>query len=250
MNFLGIIPARYGSTRLEGKPLVDIAGKPMIQWVYEETCKALQTVYVATDDERIASVVRGFGGKVVLTASHHVNGTSRCLEAWNLINAIENKTFDAALNIQGDEPMLHHGALEDLKNCFSDGQTEFATLVIPVTNAQDLLHDADVFVTFTQQKNALYFSRAVIPTIRGQQKKDWLQFGKFYKHMGLYAYTFNTLQAFANMAPGHLEMCESLEQLRWLENGGNIKIGITTHESKSVDTPEDLKRVREFMANG
>jgi 3-deoxy-manno-octulosonate cytidylyltransferase (CMP-KDO synthetase) len=248
MNFLGIIPARYGSTRLEGKPLVDIAGKPMIQWVYEETCKALDTVYVATDDDRIADVVRSFGGNVVMTSADHQNGTTRCLEAWNLINALETRTFDAALNIQGDEPMLDAGSLEDLKNCFAGGETDFATLVIPVTTEEDLWNDSEVFVTFNKHMDALYFSRSVIPAIRGRHKMHWLEYGTFYKHLGLYAYTFKTLQAFANMAPSTLENYESLEQLRWIENGGSIKIGITEHESIPVDTMDDLKRVREIMA--
>ena len=248
MKFLGIIPARYGSTRLEGKPLVDICGKTMIEWVYNESCKALDTVYVATDDERIAKVVRDFGGKVVLTSSNHENGTTRCLEAWNLINEIENQSFDAALNIQGDEPLLHYGSLEDLKNCFEDGETKFATLVIPVTTEEDLFNDSEVFVTFNNNMDALYFSRSVIPHIRGRHKLHWLEDGKFHKHLGLYAYTYKTLKEFSSMPPSQLENYECLEQLRWLENGGQIKIGITQHESIPVDTLDDLKRVRETMA--
>jgi 3-deoxy-manno-octulosonate cytidylyltransferase (CMP-KDO synthetase) len=248
MNFLGIIPARYGSTRLEGKPLVDIGGKPMIQWVYEESCKALETVYVATDDERIAEAVRNFDGKVVLTNADHQNGTTRCLEAWDLITDLEQKHFDAALNIQGDEPLLHHGSLEDLKKCFEGGDTQFATLVIPVTTEEDLFNDSEVFVTFNTNMEALYFSRSVIPHIRGRHKMHWLEEGKFYKHLGLYAYTHQALSTFAEMQSSDLEHFENLEQLRWLENGGRIKVGITEHESIPVDTKDDLKRVREIMA--
>lgn len=247
MNFLGIIPARYGSTRLAGKPLVDIAGKPMIQWVYEESIKALQTVYVATDDARIANVVKGFGGKVVLTGSNHQNGTTRCLEAWDLIKNLETERFDAVLNIQGDEPLLHHGSLEDLKNCFTDAETDFATLVIPVAHEEDLFNESEVFVTFNNRKQALYFSRSVIPHIRDTHKMHWLEKGLFYKHLGLYAYTYNALHQFAEMPQSDLERYESLEQLRWLENGGNIKVGITQHESIPVDTLDDLKRVRDIM---
>ncbi len=247
MIFLGIIPARYGSTRLEGKPLVDIGGKPMIQWVYEESCKALETVYVATDDERIAEAVKAFNGKVVMTGTNHQNGTTRCLEAWDKIAEIEGLQFDAALNIQGDEPLLHHGSLEDLKQCFADGTTEFATLVIPVNSEEDLFNDSEVFVTFNKNMEALYFSRSVIPHMRGRHKMHWLEAGKFYKHLGLYAYTHEALSQFAAMPPSELEQFENLEQLRWLENGGRIKVGITEHESIPVDTMDDLKRVREIM---
>lgn len=249
MKFLGIIPARYGSTRLEGKPLVDIVGKPMIQWVYEESCKALDTVYVATDDERIANVVRGFGGRVVMTAQDHINGTTRCLEAWDQINELEDQTFDAVLNIQGDEPMLHHGSLDDLKRCFEDGQTDFATLAIPVNSEEDLFNDSEVFVTFNKKMEALYFSRSVIPHIRGRHKMHWLEEGRFYKHLGLYAYTREALSTFAKMPSSELENFESLEQLRWLENGRRIKVGITDHESIPVDTKDDLKRVREIISS-
>lgn len=247
MNFLGIIPARYASTRLPGKPLVDIAGKPMIQWVYEAAKKAIETVYIATDDERIAEATKAFGGKVVLTRADHANGTSRCLEAWEKIKEIEGDRFDAAINIQGDEPLLNPISLEELKNCFADGQTEFATLVLPVVNEADLLNESEVFVTFTKYFEALYFSRSVIPAMRGLRKEQWFEFGSFHKHLGLYAYTFEALQRFAAMPVSQLEQYESLEQLRWLENGGKIKIGITQHDSIPVDTEEDLERVRALM---
>ena len=248
MNFLGIIPARYGSTRLEGKPLVDICGKPMIQWVYEESVKALDAVYVATDDERIKAVVEGFGGKVVMTSPSHDNGTTRCLEAWEKIQKIEDQKFDAALNIQGDEPLLHHGSLEDLKKCFEGGETSFATLVIPVTNLEDLFNDSEVFVTFNKKMDALYFSRSVIPAVRGRHKIHWLEVTTFHKHLGLYAYTYEALKEFASLPPSRLEQLESLEQNRWLENGESIKVGITEHDSIPVDTLDDLKRVREIMS--
>ena len=223
MNFLGIIPARYGSTRLEGKPLVDISGKSMIQWVYEESKKALDTVYVATDDQRIKDVVESFGGNVVMTSADHENGTTRCLEAWDSIRKIEGQPFDAVLNIQGDEPLLHHGSLEDLKNCFKDGDTNFATLVIPVQNQEDLFNDSEVFVTFTKNKKALYFSRSVIPHVRGRHKMHWMEAATFYKHLGLYAYTYDALSEFASLPPSNLEKLESLEQNRWLENGNYLQ---------------------------
>ena len=244
MNFLGIIPARYASTRLPGKPLVDIGGKPMLQWVYEAATKAMDTVYVATDDARIVDAVTAFGGKVVLTREDHPNGTSRCLEAWNKIKEIEGDRFDAAINIQGDEPLLDPTSLFELKQCFEDPQTEFATLVIQATKAEDLLRESDVFVTLSAQMEALYFSRAVIPTVRGVAREHWIDHGSFYKHIGLYGYTYAALQRFANLPAGKLEQLEMLEQLRWLEHGGRIKVGITQHNSISVDTPEDLERVR------
>ena len=248
MNFLGIIPARYASTRLAGKPLADIAGKTMIQWVYEAASKALNTVYVATDDKRIADVVAAFGGKFVMTKAEHVNGTSRCLEAFDHIKGIESLRFDAVINVQGDEPLLHPESLEMLKSCFADGEVDFATLVKPITSTEDLFSDSDVFVTLNKFNEAMYFSRSVIPFVRGQQKEDWLAHGTFYKHLGLYAYTYEALSTFAALPPSPLEMLENLEQLRWLENGGKIRAAITPHDSYSVDTETDLLRVREIMA--
>lgn len=249
MKFLGIIPARYGSTRLEGKPLVDIGGKTMIQRVYEESVKALDTVYVATDDDRIAEVVKGFGGKVVMTSVDHTNGTSRCLEAWEKIAEMEGEAYEAALNIQGDEPLLESESLIDLKNCFTEHEnTEFATLVIPVTSPEDLFNDSEVFVTFDVNKNALYFSRSVIPHVRGRHKMHWLEDTKIYKHLGLYAYTFESLKKFAELPASELERVESLEQNRWIEGGRKIRIGITEHDSIPVDTLDDLKRVRAIIA--
>jgi 3-deoxy-manno-octulosonate cytidylyltransferase (CMP-KDO synthetase) len=249
MNFLGIIPARYASTRLPGKPLVDICGKPMLQWVYEAATKAINTVYVATDDSRIVEAVNAFGGKVVLTRPDHTNGTTRCLEAWEKIKEIEGDRFQAAINIQGDEPLLNPISLHELQNCFADGQTEFATLVLPVVNEADLLNESEVFVTFTKNHEALYFSRSVIPAMRGLQKEQWFEFGTFHKHLGLYAYTYAALQRFAALPISILEQYESLEQLRWLENGGKIKVGITQYDSIPVDTPEDLERVRQMFLN-
>ncbi len=249
MKFLGIIPARYGSTRLEGKPLVDICGKSMIQRVYEESVKSLDTVYVATDDERIAEAVRQFGGKVVLTSTSHENGTSRCLEAWQKIVEIEGNVFEAALNIQGDEPLLESESLEDLKRCFTAHEnTAFATLVIPVTSEEDLFNDSEVFVTFDVNQNALYFSRSVIPHVRGRHKLHWLEDTKIYKHLGLYAYTLKALEQFSSMKMSELERVESLEQNRWIENGHKIRVGVTHHDSIPVDTLDDLKRVRQIIA--
>ncbi len=247
MEFLGIIPARYGSTRLEGKPLVDINGKPMIQWVYEKTKLALQHVVVATDDARIIAAVNDFGGEVVMTSREHNTGTNRCLEALQKSNKIHNMDFDVVINIQGDEPMLNPEQIITLKQCFDDKNTELATLVIPVTNPIDLENDSEVFVTFDKNMKALYFSRAVIPVVHGVERKNWMDQTTFYKHLGLYGYTAKVLEHFANLPQSNLEKLEKLEQNRWIENGGSIRIGITEHQSIPVDTQEDLERIRKII---
>ena len=247
MKFLGIIPARYGSTRLEGKPLADIKGKPMIQWVYEKVKLELDHVYVATDDDRIKKVVESFGGKAVMTSKDHTTGTSRCLEAMELINQEMNTSFDVVVNIQGDEPMIDPEQIASLKKCFNDPYAELATLVIPVTDPIDLDNESEVFVTFDKNMKALYFSRAVIPAVYGVERKEWMNHTTFYKHLGMYAYTTNTLKEFAMLPQTNLEKLERLEQNRWLENGGHITIGITEHQSIPVDTLEDLERIRTFF---
>lgn len=247
MEFLGIIPARYGSTRLEGKPLVDIKGKPMIQWVYEKTKLALNHVVVATDDERIMTVVKEFGGEAVMTSAAHTTGTNRCLEALQKANKFHNTNFDVVINIQGDEPMLHPDQIKTLIHCFDDPNAELASLVIPVTDPIDLDNESEVFVTFDKDMNALYFSRAVIPVVHGIERKDWMNHTTFYKHLGLYGYTAEALKKFANLPQSNLEKLEKLEQNRWIENGGKIKMGITEHQSIPVDTREDLKRIREII---
>ncbi|ANQ51301.1 3-deoxy-manno-octulosonate cytidylyltransferase [Flammeovirga sp. MY04] len=245
-KFLGLIPARYGSSRLEGKPLADICGKPMIQHVYERAKVAIEDVYVATDDHRIVDAVESFGGKVIMTSANHENGTSRCLEALELVNKQTSAGFNAVVNIQGDEPLLEPSTLTELVNSFDD-ETNFATLVTPVVHQQDLENDSEVFVTFDHNKNALYFSRAVIPTVRGKKRSEWMQHTTFYKHLGLYAYTDEALKLFSTLTPTTLEKLESLEQLRWVEHGYQIKVGITEHDSIPVDTKEDLERVRNIM---
>ncbi|NME70164.1 3-deoxy-manno-octulosonate cytidylyltransferase [Flammeovirga aprica] len=245
-KFLGIIPARYGSSRLEGKPLADICGKPMIQHVYERATATMSDVYIATDDVRIVEAVESFGGNVVMTSVDHSNGTSRCLEALEIVNQQTGKDFDAVVNIQGDEPLLEPVQLTELMESFDD-TTEFATLVLPVVHAEDLINNSEVFVTFDHNKDALYFSRAVIPTVRGVDPKEWMQHTTFYKHIGLYAYTKEALAKFSSLEPTNLEKLESLEQLRWVEHGYKIKVGITEHDSIPVDTKEDLERVRQIM---
>ena len=247
MKFLGIIPARYGSTRLEGKPLIDIHGKPMIQWVYERVKLAMENVYVATDDQRIMDAVENFDGKAVMTSREHATGTNRCLEALDIINQRLRSSFEVVINIQGDEPMIDPEQITTLMRCFDDRETTLATLVIPVTDPVDLENESEVFVTFDKHMHALYFSRAVIPVVHGISRDAWMEHATFHKHLGLYGYTANALKKFAGLPQSNLEKLEKLEQNRWLENGSKIKIGITMHQSIPVDTQEDLERIRKII---
>lgn len=249
MKVLGIIPARYGSTRLEGKPLVDICGKPMIQRVYERASAALSQVVVATDDERVMTCVEEFGGQVVMTTKDHNSGTNRCLEAFLLVKQEQQQQFDVVVNVQGDEPMLNPGQLNELVACFNqDTATEISTLVTPVQRLDDLFNKGEVFVTFDQHNNALYFSRSVIPHVHGTDKSKWLDHATFYKHLGLYAFRPEALRNFAEMDQGAYEQLESLEQLRWLQAGRKMKVAISHHDSIPVDTVDDLERVRRLIA--
>ena len=220
-EFLGIIPARYGSSRLEGKPLVDIVGKTMIRRVYELCSDVFENLYVATDDERIVAEVKSFGGKVVMTAVEHVNGTARCLEAAELVFQLEGKTYDAIINIQGDEPLVDPEQLRDIMACFSDDKAEMATLVIPVTDAADLENESEVFVTLDKNHNALYFSRSVIPFVRGVERNEWLAHARIYKHLGLYGYTLQALKEFSTLPVSYLEKTESLEPVRYSRTNPN-----------------------------
>lgn len=247
MNILGIIPARYGSTRLTGKPLLDICGKPMIQRVYERAAKIVQHVVVATDDKRIEKAVQDFGGKVVMTSPNHNTGTNRCLEAYDIITAQTNAKFDVVINIQGDEPLLEPEQLRLLTSCFDD-TTEMATLVIKVKENENLLNGG-VYVVLDKFKNALYFSRSVIPFVRDADVSNWQQKHTFYKHVGMYAFRPDALRTFADLQQTSLEKAESLEQNRWLENGKKIKVEITEFETIAVDTMEDLEKVRAMIGN-
>jgi len=247
MNILGIIPARYGSTRLEGKPLMDICGKPMIQHVYEQAKKALTNVLVATDDKRIEKAVHNFGGNVVLTSDKHNTGTNRCLEAYEIFKSTSAIDYDVVINIQGDEPLLEPEQIEQIISCFDDSTTEMATLVIPVKVSENLF-DGGVFVVIDRNNNALYFSRSVIPFVRDCEKNNWQQQHTFYKHVGMYAFTPKALHEFANLSQTSLEIAESLEQNRWLENGNSIKIAQTKFETIAVDTMVDLEKARELVS--
>lgn len=243
MNTLGIIPARYGSSRLEGKPLKDIAGKPMIQRVYEQAKKALKQVVVATDDERIYNAVQYFGGEVILTGEHNT-GTNRCLEAMEKWISAGKTKPDIVINIQGDEPLLDPQQIKEIVGCFTDPQVELASLVIPVKTVSELVENTGVFVVLDKNMDALYFSRSVIPFVRDQLKSNWTDHHAFYRHIGMYAFTQKAIREFSSLPQSSLELAESLEQNRWLESGRKIRLGITEIPTIAVDTLEDLEKVR------
>jgi len=247
MKFLGIIPARYASTRFPGKPLVDIAGKMMIQRVYERAAQVLEEVWVATDDARIEEAVKGFGGKVVMTSEACASGTDRCREAAERITATTERSFDVVVNIQGDEPFLHPEMLERLTSCFDDEKADIATLANPAIHKEDLFNPSEAKVVFDKNKDALYFSRSPVPYVMEVDEADWLEHHTFYKHVGVYAYKMDVLRKITELPVSSLEATERLEQNRWLENGFRIKVEITDHESVPVDTPEDLERIQRLL---
>ena len=244
---IGIIPARYGSTRLEGKPLVDICGKTMIQRVYEQAKKAINKVVVATDDQRIFDEVIRFGGEVVMTSKNHSTGTNRCLEAFEIVQNKTDENFDIVLNIQGDEPLLAPEQIKELISCFNDENTNMATLVMPTKDKEEL--NSGVFVVIDKNDFALYFSRAVIPFNRDKEKQHWHKHYTYLKHVGMYGFSPKALIKFANMNQTNLENCEKLEQLRWLENGNKIKVAKTLYNSIPVDTLEDVNKVIKIIKN-
>lgn len=237
----GIIPARYASTRFPGKPLANINGKSMIQRVYEQAkqCPALAIVVVATDDERIADHVRSFGGKVVMTAAHHPSGTDRCFEALQQLEG----NFNYVINIQGDEPFIDPEQINELAAALQDGTTEIATQMIAVSSYEELADKGEVKITLNTRHEALYFSRNTIPFIKGVDEKEWHLHHTYYRHVGMYAYRADILDKITKLPVSPLEKAESLEQLRWLENGYKIKCVTTKYDSHCIDTPEDLARL-------
>ncbi len=248
MKYIGIIPARYASTRFPGKPLAMLGGKTVIQRVYEQVRDSLDEAYVATDDERIEKAVKAFGGKVVMTSELHKSGTDRCYEAFTKIGT----GYDVVVNIQGDEPFIQPSQLESIKACFDDATTHIATLVKPftVSDSFEALENVNSpKVVVNRNWNALYFSRSIIPFTRNSDKKDWLKQHTYYKHIGLYAYRAEVLKEITALPQSSLEVAESLEQLRWLENGYNIKVGVTDVETIGIDTPEDLIKAESFLKN-
>ena len=227
MKFVGIIPARYASSRFPGKPLVDIGGKPMIQRVYEQVASVLDEVYVATDDSRIYQAVEAFGGCVLMTSDQHRSGTDRCAEA---MSQLSSQDFDVVINIQGDEPFVDASQLQALMSCFDSPDTQIATLVKPFSEKdgyEALANPNSPKVVLNQAGEALYFSRSILPFLRGIPQEEYLQRHTFYKHIGIYAYRKEILPQLASLAPMTLEKAESLEQLRWLEHGYRIRTAIT-----------------------
>lgn len=246
MKFLGIIPARYASTRFPAKPLALLGGKPVIQRVYEQVVKLLDDAVVATDDERIEAAVKAFGGKVVMTSTSHRSGTDRCYEALTKVDG----EFDVVINIQGDEPFIQPSQIRTVMDCFEDSSTQIATLVKPFTpqDGFDALENVNSpKVVVNKQMQALYFSRSIIPFFRNKDKKEWLAGHTYYKHIGLYAYRTEVLKEITQLPQSSLELAESLEQLRWLENGYVIKVGESQVETIGIDTPEDLARAELFL---
>lgn len=248
MKFIGIIPARYASTRFPGKPLADMAGKPMIQRVYEQVKDVLDAVCVATDDTRIENAVKAFGGQVVMTSDQHRSGTDRCYEAYQKIG----QSYDVIVNIQGDEPFIHPEQIRTIKDCFDGANTQIATLVKPFQADDDfestLFNPNSPKVVLNKNNEALYFSRSIIPYIRGKEYTEWLPNHTFYKHIGLYAYRAQVLREITQLPQSPLELAESLEQLRWLENGYKIKVGITERETIGIDTPEDMRKALAYLS--
>lgn len=246
MKFLGIIPARYASTRFPAKPLAMLGGKTVIERVYEQVAGVLDDAYVATDDERIEAAVNSFGGKVVMTSVDHKSGTDRCYEACTKIGG----DFEVVVNIQGDEPFIQPSQLQAVKNCFDDSSTQIATLVKPFSGNDDFAVLENVNspkVVVNKNMNALYFSRSIIPYQRNADKNDWLKNHTYYKHIGLYAYRTDVLKEITSLPQSSLELAESLEQLRWLENGYTIKVGISEVETIGIDTPQDLEKAERYL---
>jgi 3-deoxy-manno-octulosonate cytidylyltransferase (CMP-KDO synthetase) len=242
-KILGVIPARYASTRFPGKPLVDIWGKTMIQRVYEQCANSnlFDELIVATDDDRIEKEVMRFGGKVMQTNLKHESGTDRCAE----VAAKFANEYDIVVNIQGDEPFVHTNDLALLISSFENESVDIATLAANITSNEELFDANKVKVVFNNKKLALYFSRSTIPFVRGVDQTDWLSKHNFYKHLGVYAYKSSVLQQLGGLPMGKLESVEHLEQLRWLETGFAIAVQLTDNEVIAVDTPDDLKKILE-----
>lgn len=247
MKFIGIIPARYASTRFEGKPLADLGGMPVIEHVYHRAESVLDDIVVATDDKRIYDVVTGFGGNAVMTSANHRSGTDRCLEAYDNIGS----DADVVINIQGDEPFVNPSQIRQIKDCFSDSDTDIATLALPypTTGSYEALENPNKpKVVLGSNGNALMFSRSVIPYIRGKERHEWPANGAFLTHIGMYAFRIGVLREITRLQPSSLELAESLEQLRWLQNGYTIKVGITDYQTVGIDTPADLELARQMLA--
>jgi 3-deoxy-manno-octulosonate cytidylyltransferase (CMP-KDO synthetase) len=247
LQFAGIIPARYASSRFPGKPLAMIGNKTMVQRVYDQASKILQQVWIATDDNRIFDVVSEFGGKVIMTSPNHLSGTDRCAEAIRKITDESGNKIDVVVNIQGDEPFIKPEQIALLLECFSDENVELATLVRKVEPGEDIFNPNQPKVILNLKGDAIYFSRAAIPFLRDTEKSLWSKTHTYYKHIGLYAYRSETLKKITRLSRSSLEISESLEQNRWLENGFRIRTATTDWESIGIDTPDDLERAKALL---
>lgn len=244
MRFIALIPARFASTRFPGKPLAMLGGKSVIQRVYEQVSRVVDETYVATDDKRIYDAVEAFGGKVVMTRSDHKSGTDRIEEAAEKIGG----DFDVVVNVQGDEPFIQASQIETVCHCFDDPTTQIATLGKTFGNDMDAIGNPNSPKIVVDKKGfALYFSRSIIPFVRGVDSEEWPSAYPFLKHLGLYAYRREVLREVTQLPQGVLEKAESLEQLRWLENGYKIRVGLTDIETVGIDTPADLERAEKFL---
>jgi 3-deoxy-manno-octulosonate cytidylyltransferase (CMP-KDO synthetase) len=245
MSVIGIIPARFASSRFPGKPLVNINGKSMLQRVYEQAkmAKLINEIIIATDDERIEMHAKEFGATVISTSKEHVSGTDRCYEAYNNYA----KHFDYVLNIQGDEPILNPEQINELCR-IADGETEIATQMIKCKTYEELFDKGEVKIVLNANNEAMYFSRSVIPAIKNINEKEWHLNFPYQRHVGMYMYKSNILKEISSLKPTQLETVESLEQLRWLENGFKIKCVQTNYESHCVDTPEDLEKIIKMLS--
>ncbi|GHT22083.1 3-deoxy-manno-octulosonate cytidylyltransferase [Bacteroidia bacterium] len=247
MKIIGVIPARYASTRFPGKPLAQLQGHSMIEWVYSRAVQVFPHTAVATDDERIANEVERFGGTVVMTSPAHTSGTDRCTEALHKLQQLYGEKADVVVNVQGDEPFVEPDLLLQLAHCFKDESVDIATAIRKITDEQELLNPNCVKAVVSATGKALYFSRSTIPYIRGFEQSQWLSRHDFYLHLGLYAYRADVLTRLTQIAPSSLEKAESLEQNRWLENDYRIKLIQTDSNSISIDTPEDLQSARQWL---
>jgi 3-deoxy-manno-octulosonate cytidylyltransferase (CMP-KDO synthetase) len=245
---VAIIPARYASTRFPGKPLALLGGKPVIQWVWENVSAMpeLACAVVATDDERIAEAVKGFGGRAVMTASTHRSGTDRCGEVVRKLRE-EGQAFDVAINVQGDEPFVRQEQLRSLVDCFADGEVQIATLKTAIHSTAELMSPNNVKVVCDLHGRALYFSRQPLPHLRGVEPEQWTERHPYFKHVGIYAFRTETLEALVRLQQSPLELCESLEQLRWLENGYEIQVKETAVANIGIDTPADMALAEQYL---
>lgn len=243
MKFIGIIPARYASSRFPGKPLAVLGGKYVIQRVYETVSNVLDETYVATDDQRIYDAVESFGGKAIMTRTDHKSGTDRIEEAVEELGT----DADVIVNVQGDEPFIQRSQIETVCRCFDDDTTQIATIGKPFESMASVMNPNSPKIVLNNNGYAMYFSRSVIPFVRNVDTNEWLNSYPFLKHLGLYAYRKEVLHAITRLPQSTLEKAESLEQLRWLQNGYKIKVGITDCETVGIDTPDDLAKAEEFL---